>query len=46
MRGNFVIWGEVKSVRKQTTYAGDENGDENISHLVLTIRQLHETIRS
>lgn len=28
------------------TSAGDENDNENISHLVLTICQLHETIRS
>ena len=41
-----MIWGEMKSVRKQTTYAGDENGNENISHLVLTICLPHETIRS
>lgn len=46
MRGNFMIWDEMKSVRKQTTYAGDENGNKNISHLVLTICLLHETIRS
>lgn len=41
-----MIWDEMKSVRKQTTYAGDEKGNENISHLVLTIWQPHETIRS
>ena len=46
MKGNFMIWERMNLVRKQTTYAGYENANENISHLVLTICLLHETIRS